>query len=143
MLGEVDQYPDEIFQEIFSKNLGEFLDASPHTLVLLLPSVRDIISNHAVYPQAELDTNLLQETVRPYVARYPQTNAFTQNIKMIPNPGRFSINGVSFAVTSVDVLWHLKKEEFLKSAEEVDCSSTGSDISTTARYCRHLLSQRR
>ncbi|KAI0308436.1 DNA polymerase alpha/epsilon, subunit B, partial [Amylostereum chailletii] len=127
ILGEVDQDPDEIFQEIFAKNLGELLDISPHTLVLLLPSVRDIISHHAVFPQAELDTDLLQET----------------NIKMIPNPSRFSINGVSFAVTSVDVLWHLKKEEFLKSAEEVDCSSTGGDISTTARYCRHLLSQRR
>jgi DNA polymerase alpha subunit B len=66
-----------------------------------------------------------------------------QRIHMLPNPCRFSINGVSFAVTSVDVIVHLKKEEFFKRGEEVDSVPDNSGPDIIAGSCRHLLQQRR
>jgi DNA polymerase alpha subunit B len=72
---------------------------------------------------------------------------FTQRIRLLPNPARFTINGISFGVTSVDVLFHLKREEFVKRGEEADSISptsaedTGSDV--MGNLCRHLLQQRR
>jgi DNA polymerase alpha subunit B len=58
------------------------------------------------------------------------------------------LNDVSFAVSSVDVLFHLRKEEFFKQAEEVDSvpSSVNDTLGTNdfmSNLCRHLLQQRR
>ena len=65
---------------------------------------------------------------------------------LLPNPCRFSLNGITFAVTSVDVLFHLRKDEFVKRAMEVE--SVGPEgveipVDPMANLCRHLLQQRR
>jgi len=66
---------------------------------------------------------------------------------MIPNPGSFSLNSVKFGATSVDVVFHLRKEEFTKSASEAveplpaAPDDTGKD--SMANLCRHVLQQRR
>lgn len=66
---------------------------------------------------------------------------------MLPNPARFSINDITFAVTSVDVLFHLRKDEFVKRGVEVDSipPSSPDDAGTDSmtNLCRHLLQQRR
>jgi len=67
--------------------------------------VRDVISDHCVYPQSPLGVSDLSDDPR---------------IKLLPNPCRFSLNDVSFAVTSVDVLFHLRKEQLVMRAEEVE-----------------------
>ena len=68
----------------------------------------------------------------------------TQGIHLLPNPSRFSVNGVSFAVTSLDVLFHLRKEEFFQSGEEIEPINISSDGSNhLANLCQHLLQQRR
>lgn len=69
-----------------------------------------------------------------------------QRIHTLPNPARFSVNDVSFAVSSVDVLFHIRKEEYFKRGVEVDSLPAHPDDSsddTMANLCRHLLQQRR
>jgi DNA polymerase alpha subunit B len=66
---------------------------------------------------------------------------------MLPNPARFIINDITFAVSSVDVLFHLRKDEFVTRGEEVSPipPSSADDVGTDsmANLCRHLLQQRR
>jgi len=99
--------------------------------VLLVPSIRDIINDHTVFPQSEFSAAF----------------AGDPRIRLLPNPCRFTLNDVSFAVSSVDVLFHLRKEEFFKQAEEVDSvpSSVNDTLGTNdfmSNLCRHLLQQR-
>ncbi|KII90842.1 hypothetical protein PLICRDRAFT_137336 [Plicaturopsis crispa FD-325 SS-3] len=129
--GDIDNTPTDIFRSQFLDSLRTFLDGAPGSIVLLVPSVRDIISQHAVFPQAEFG---------PEFAMDPR-------IRLLPNPCRFSLNDVTFAVNSADVLFHLRKEEFFKRAEEIDSvpappSSEDSGGDAMAKLCRHILQQR-
>jgi len=68
-----------------------------------------------------------------------------QRIRLLSNPARFSINGISFAVCSVDVLYHLRKEEHFKRGEEVDpiiCEPVAAS-DPMSNLSRHILQQRR
>lgn len=102
--GMVDETPSDIFKRQFIAPLHDFLSQSPTSTVLLVPSVNDIISDHAVFPQCELDDEFCSDP----------------RIQLLSNPARFSLNGISFAVCSVDVLYHLRKEEYFRRGEEVD-----------------------
>ena len=55
MEGDTDETAEDIFRRHFSRPLEDFLLHSPGTKVLLVPSVRDLISDHAVYPQHTID----------------------------------------------------------------------------------------
>jgi len=65
----------------------------------------------------------------------------------VPNPARFKINDVTFGASSVDVLFHLRREEFTRTGREEDPMPMphGDDIGTDvmANLCRHLIQQRR
>ncbi|KAI0260193.1 DNA polymerase alpha subunit B [Gloeopeniophorella convolvens] len=128
--GDTDQSPEDLFESQFQENLHDFLESSSHSLVLILPSVRDMTSHHNVYPQSPLNI--------PSLASHPR-------IKSLPNPCRFSLNGVTFAATSVDVLFHLRKEQLVLRAEEIDSLDTGGEPPATdvmAGLSRHILHQR-
>ncbi|EPT05190.1 hypothetical protein FOMPIDRAFT_1057497 [Fomitopsis schrenkii] len=128
--GEVDEIPVDTFREQFLMNLTDFLGGSPDSQVLIVPSVRDVVSDHAVYPQGEFG---MEYAVDP-------------RIRLLPNPCRFTLNDVTFGVTSVDVLFHLRKEEFFKRTQEIEpVTSPSGDSSvgdTMVNTCRHLLQQR-
>ena len=65
-IGDVDSAPEDMFRTVFLDRLRDFLDSSPGSLVLLLPSPRDILSEHAVLPQPELPSTLRdRHPVRP------------------------------------------------------------------------------
>ncbi|KAI6005362.1 DNA polymerase alpha subunit B [Pisolithus marmoratus] len=119
--------PSEMFELHFQEALRDFLLYSPGSIVLLVPNVRDLISDHVVFPQCEF-----------------QFSGMDPRIHCLPNPCRFSLNGVSFGVTSVDVLFHLRKEEYFKRLQEVDPSA--SDLAQAndamANLARNLLQQR-
>src|SRR6266404_7297885 len=69
----------------------------------------------------------------------------SQRIKLLPNPCRFSINDISFAVTSVDVLFHLRKEQLVLRAEEVESEEVDGQLPATdtmASLSRLILQQR-
>ncbi|KIJ59480.1 hypothetical protein HYDPIDRAFT_100652 [Hydnomerulius pinastri MD-312] len=126
--GEIDVTPEELFKRVFTDQLQEFLIQSPGSTVLLIPSVNDIISDHAVFPQCELGVEFGGDP----------------RIRLLPNPCRFSVNGVSFGATSVDVLFHLRKEEFFRRAPEVNPVIPESEPATDAmsNLARNILQQR-
>lgn len=129
--GDLDMTPDKLFQRRIYESLKTFLVSSPDSIVILLPGIRDLISQHAVYPQGELSSDLIQNDSRIY---------------LVPNPARFKINDVTFGASSVDVLFHLRREEFTRTGREEDPMSLthGNDVGTDAmaNLCRHLIQQR-
>lgn len=62
-VGDVDATPREMFQAELVNRLRDFLDASPGSTILLVPSTRDILSDHAVFPQCELPRALCNDPV--------------------------------------------------------------------------------
>lgn len=60
----MDETPSEMFHRHFTEGLREFLDESPGSIAILVPSVRDIISSHAAFPQAELEAEFARDSVR-------------------------------------------------------------------------------
>ncbi|KAG1717564.1 DNA polymerase alpha/epsilon subunit B-domain-containing protein [Suillus lakei] len=121
--GMIDETPSDIFKRQFITPLRDFLSQSSTSTVLLVPSVNDIISDHAVFPQCELGDEFSGDP----------------RIRLLPNPARFSLNGISFAVCSVDVLYHLRKEEYFRRGEEVDSivcepEAAGDPMSNLSRY---------
>ncbi|KAG6868628.1 hypothetical protein C0993_000218 [Termitomyces sp. T159_Od127] len=130
--GETDMLPDGLFRSLFIEPLKAYLDSSPGSIAILVPSIRDLISRQTVYPQGELD---------------PELTSSDPRIHLLPNPARFSINDITFGVTSVDVVYHLKKEELSIKGTEVDpippVSPDDTRTDVMANTCRHLLHQRR
>ncbi|KAG8214743.1 DNA polymerase alpha subunit B [Butyriboletus roseoflavus] len=126
--GDTDETPRQLFERQFTERLQDFLVQSPDSTVLLVPSINDVISDHAVFPQCELG---------PEFSKDPR-------IRLLPNPCRFSVNGISFAVTSVDTLFHLRKEEFFKRTPEVDPLTPTSELATDGMsiLARNMLQQR-
>ncbi|EPQ54753.1 DNA polymerase alpha, subunit B [Gloeophyllum trabeum ATCC 11539] len=113
--------PAELFRDTFLAPLAEFLASAPGSAVVLVPSVKDIISDHAVFPQAELPASLMSDP----------------RIHLAPNPARFSLNGITFGASTVDVLFHLRKEEYFKrSLTPVD-----QPQDAMSSLCRHVLQQ--
>ena len=53
-----------MFHSQFLDRFRDFLDSSLGSRVLLLPSTRDILSDHAVFPQPELSRKLYEDSVR-------------------------------------------------------------------------------
>lgn len=63
---------------------------------------------------------------------------------MLANPCRFSINSIDFAVSTMDTLFHLKKEEFLKQGQRADAEAGSEEpLDPMAELCRYVLQQRR
>lgn len=59
-----------MFRSVFVDNLRDFLDLNPGAIALLVPSVRDIISDHVVFPQGELSARLVDDPVRSSDVRH-------------------------------------------------------------------------
>ncbi|KAF8158218.1 DNA polymerase alpha/epsilon subunit B-domain-containing protein [Crassisporium funariophilum] len=128
--GEIDVTPANLFRAHFVDPLRNFLTASPGSIVLLVPSVRDLVSNHAAFPQPELNAELFN---------------FNPRIHLLPNPARFMINDIAFAISSVDTLFHLRKELYFKRGVDVEPLPLGPDDlpnDAMANLSRHLLQQR-
>ncbi|TFK20610.1 alpha DNA polymerase [Coprinopsis marcescibilis] len=128
--GESDTLPSSIFQARFMNPIRKFLTVSPSSIVVLIPCVRDMISDHCVFPQKEFSSEITGGDPRIIVQ---------------PNPARFLINDISFAVTSVDTIYHLRKDECLKLGtehqplvpKEGELASDGM-----GNLCRQMLNQR-
>jgi DNA polymerase alpha subunit B len=146
--GETDASPASVFRARFLDPLRKFLQSSPSSIVVVIPSVRDILSRHCVFPQSEFEAEITDShPVWPLpLCLWLRILTSVQRIYLQPNPARFIIDDISFAVTSIDVLFHLRKEEFVKRGVEVNPipaqpGDTPSD--TMTNLCRHMLDQRR
>lgn len=134
--GQVDQTPSQLFKNQIAGKLAAFMQHSPRTSVILVPSGRDLISVHSAYPQAPLPKDELLALGLP------------RKVRLLPNPTTFSINEVSFAVTTVDTLFHLRNQEFFRRCGEwVDPAANPPPDSVEkedvmSRTCRYILRQK-
>jgi len=58
-IGDLDVSPSNLFKAYFVERLKGFLDTSPGSMVLLVPSVQDLVSAHAAFPQPEISSDLV------------------------------------------------------------------------------------
>ncbi len=121
-IGDLDISPTMLFRAHFIDPLRAFLTVSPSSIVLIVPSVRDLTSNHAAFPQPEFDADLFSFNPVRFCFYHGLCNYNScrnlKRIHLLPNPTRFTINGISFGITSVDTLFHLRKEEYFKRGTE-------------------------
>ncbi|KDQ09882.1 hypothetical protein BOTBODRAFT_58411 [Botryobasidium botryosum FD-172 SS1] len=135
-LGDIDETPAELFASRITAPLRALFNNASFPSVFVIPSVRDMISDHAAFPQSAFDTS-----VDPN---------FAKTLIYLPNPSMISVSGITLAASSVDVLFHIKKEEYFKRAEDVDADPAGGAGATAERnlkdpmglLCRHILEQR-
>lgn len=68
-----------------------------------------------------------------------------QRIRLVSNPASFSINNVTFGITTHDIVFHLKSQEVGIRGDEVDSvePELPEDVDGIANACRHLLQQQR
>lgn len=69
----------------------------------------------------------------------------SQKVRWLPNPCSIFINDMVFSVSTVDVLFHLRKEEYFRKAEEAEPESSVASGSKDpmAELVRHVLGQKR
>ncbi|KAH6911541.1 alpha DNA polymerase [Coprinopsis sp. MPI-PUGE-AT-0042] len=130
--GESETSPQSIFQARFINPIKKFLTVSPSSIVVFVPSVKDMMSDHCVLPQPEFSGAF------DGIAGDPR-------IKFQPNPCRFKINDISFGISSVDVLFHLRKEEFFKLGSithPIPSRPNENPTDPMSNLVRHLLDQR-
>ncbi|PVG03084.1 DNA polymerase alpha, subunit B [Serendipita vermifera] len=89
--GDMDFSPLDTFRSKILAPLRAVMEEHRGMTVLILPSPRDLISNHAVFPQAPLHMT-------------------SERILFLPNPCTFTIDHVRFAASSVDILFHLQSQ---------------------------------
>lgn len=59
MTGQVSQTPVEIWRDQIGSRLQRIVEETPGTHIILVPSIRDMVSRHVAFPQAMLDKELL------------------------------------------------------------------------------------
>jgi DNA polymerase alpha subunit B len=61
--GEMDDMPEVLFRRVFLDPLSDVLDQIPGASAILVPNVRDILSDHAVFPQNALPRAFVDDLV--------------------------------------------------------------------------------
>ncbi|CAK6971975.1 DNA polymerase alpha subunit B [Scomber scombrus] len=110
----------ETFETIFSRCIESIVDGTKSVgcRLVFVPSLRDI-HHHFIYPQPSFTLpNLSKDQA--------------QRVTLVPDPCTLLIDGVTFGLTSTDILFHM-------GAEEISCG-TGSD--RFSRILKHMLTQR-
>uniref|UniRef100_A0A3Q1IDV8 DNA polymerase alpha subunit B n=1 Tax=Anabas testudineus TaxID=64144 RepID=A0A3Q1IDV8_ANATE len=108
----------ETFEAIFSRCIESIVDGTKSVgcRLVFVPSQRDI-HHHFIYPQPPFTL--------PNISK-------DQRVTLVPDPCTLLIDGVTFGLTSTDILFHM-------GAEEISCG-TGSD--RFSRILKHMLTQR-
>ncbi|MCJ8734764.1 hypothetical protein PDJAM_G00239210 [Pangasius djambal] len=110
----------ETFESIFSTCIDSIVDGTRGTgcKLVFVPSQRDV-HHHYIYPQPPFTLpDLKKDDV--------------QRVTLAPDPCTLLIGGVTFGMTSTDILFYM-------GAEEISCA-TGSD--RFSRIMKHMLTQR-
>ncbi|KAE8542848.1 hypothetical protein D1P53_000911 [Cryptococcus gattii VGV] len=126
----VTETPQEIFRKQISRRLQKVVTQSPSTVIILVPSVRDIVSHHMAFPQSMLEKEYL---------------GLPKKVKALPNPCTFSVNEVTISLSSVDILFHLGQAHAPIRAQEADPDPdmNGSPApDPLANHIRQVLGQR-
>ncbi|KAJ1907500.1 DNA-directed DNA polymerase alpha subunit pol12, partial [Coemansia sp. IMI 209127] len=98
--GQTDMLPEEIFRVKISPHLIRLRESLPSSAsVFLVPSTDELCCSYVSFPQPPLSNALLSQLGVP------------AGVSSLSNPAQISINGVNFAISNIDVLFHLVKEE--------------------------------
>uniref|UniRef100_A0A8C7J8A9 DNA polymerase alpha subunit B n=1 Tax=Oncorhynchus kisutch TaxID=8019 RepID=A0A8C7J8A9_ONCKI len=110
----------ETFDAIFSRCVGSIVEGTKGVgcRLVFVPSQRDV-HHHFIYPQPPF---ILPDLSKDDAKR----------MTLVPDPCTLLIDGVTFGLTSTDILFHM-------GAEEISCAS-GSD--RFSRILKHMLTQR-
>ncbi|KAJ8125577.1 hypothetical protein O1611_g8060 [Lasiodiplodia mahajangana] len=110
-----------VFKYMITPALNRVVTSNPHITILLIPSVRDVISRHVSWPQEGF--GLARKDLGLHKA-----------VRIAGNPMTLFVNEMVLGISSQDILWHLRQEE-LVGAKLV----TSDDMSRISRY---LIEQR-
>ncbi|KAM0546721.1 hypothetical protein ACHAPJ_010758 [Fusarium lateritium] len=110
-----------VFKYLVSPAFNRLVSANPQITIILVPSVRDVLSKHVSWPQ---DSIPKKELGLPKAAR------------IVTNPMTLSINELVLGISSQDILSQLRSEEVLARGGP----QAGTDI--MSRLCRYLVEQR-
>ncbi|KAK3997524.1 DNA polymerase [Cladorrhinum sp. PSN332] len=108
-----------VFKYMVSPAINRLVGANPSITILLVPSVRDVLSKHVSWPQ---DVFPRRELGLP------------KSVKVIGNPMTFAMNEMLLGVSSQDVLFELRSEELVGGRPR--------DRELLSRACRYLVEQR-
>lgn len=106
-----------LFRVWISGPLQRLCSAVPSITVIMIPSVRDVVSKHVSWPQERLVKKEL---------------ALPKQVTMLPNPCFVSLNDVVFAISSQDILYELSREQL----------SHGAGLDLLTRLPGYLIEQR-
>jgi DNA polymerase alpha subunit B len=107
-----------LFRHKVSGPLQRLCSANPNIIIVLIPSVRDVVSKHVSWPQDQLPKKEL---------------GLPKQVKMMTNPCTFWLNEVVVGASSQDVLGELRKEEVIGGGKQQDLLT---------RLPRNLIEQR-
>ncbi|CAG8579660.1 16824_t:CDS:10 [Dentiscutata erythropus] len=114
--GEVSNTPGELFRKFITLPLAAFIKSTPKTKIIMIPSTKDICHEYLSFPQPPLDKAGLPKEVT-----------------CLCNPVQFRVNEILFAVSNVDLLFHLSRDETERVPGRADRMS---------RIVHHILTQR-
>jgi len=165
--GKTELFPEEIFKQYISPKINQFYKSSPHSTIILIPSLNDMLSESICFPQPPLDCDIIprkeqfsvdnediyqQKVVDTILNKRSMLGLPTDLIrfKCFPNPVQFQINDIIFAVSNNDIISHMYNEEFYRPARSAGFGSpfkgnTGPNhrpMDRISRLTRHLLQQR-
>lgn len=109
----------DLFKRWITPPLQRLAAAVPSITIILVPSVRDVVSKHVSWPQEMLPKKEL---------------GLPRQAKVVSNPVTLSLNETVFGISSHDVLYELRREEVL--------GGKPSEGNLLARLPRYLIEQR-
>lgn len=108
-----------VFRVMVAGIFRHLAECVPSITIILVPSVRDIISKHVSWPQEPLSRKEL---------------GLPKQAKLVPNPVALSLNEVTVGISSHDILSELRQSEVL--------AKNPKTANILSRLPRHLIEQR-
>lgn len=108
-----------VFRHLVSPALTSLAQSNPSITIILVPSVRDVLSRHVSWPQDLIPRKDL---------------GLPRSVRIVPNPINLFVNEMILGVSSQDILYELRHEELLAGAV--------AQRDPGARLSRYLLEQR-
>lgn len=115
--GNIGPSTSETLDGLFQERITPIIQDFPG--LLLIPHINDAVSRHPCFPQEAFSRS---------------TTGLPKPVKLLPNPALFSLDEVSYGVSSNDILKHLTLSEI---------SLNPTEKNGLARQSHHLLQQRR
>ncbi|KAH6680493.1 DNA polymerase alpha subunit B N-terminal-domain-containing protein [Halenospora varia] len=108
-----------VFKYLISPAFVTLVASNPHITILLVPSVKDIISKHVSWPQEPFPRKDL---------------GLPKSVKIIGNPMTLSLNEIAVGISSQDILTELRQSEVVGGKNKSE--------NMLARISKYLIEQR-